>query len=379
VKGARGASIFEVAVTALVIAVMVSGIGTALYSTTLSARDQSALDQLERIKAAIIGVAASETGSRHGFIEDIGTLPASLNSLDTIGALPDYTMDSNLQIGAGWRGPYIAPRISAAFNDPWGSALVYSTAAGTSAVTGAAIVGTIRSIGADGANGTADDHVVEIYKSEAFTTLNGYVKDLVGAVVPGVSVQLSYPSNGVITSATVVTDNSGFYSFTDVPRGPGALELTPKLTYRAGSGVTTGNNRNNLEFVIENLGRNAISVTSIKMTWATTPASDFKRLLIDGMQLFSGTVASGTTLTISPAANLAGTGVIREPLRIDVAGQAMIVPDAVLGTVGDSGAITVVLEDFEETGNNNNVDVTGVNFTVEFSDGSETAFLPVRQ
>ncbi len=56
----------------------------------------------------------------------------------------------------------------------------------------------------------------------------------------------------------------------------------------------------------------------------------------------------------------------------------MTVPDAVLGTVGTGGTMKIEINDFEEIGTNNNVDMTGVTFTLEFSDGSKTLFAPVR-
>jgi hypothetical protein len=378
----KGASILEAAVTMLTIAIMVAGVGTALYSTTLAARDRSALNQLEALKTAIVGQHGSDSGSkaegRNGYIGDIGALPASLASLEVAGALPDYAVEAALQLGAGWRGPYVSSSISST-TDPWGYALVYSTASGVSTVTGAATVATIRSIGADGVNGTSDDHLVEIYKSEAFTTLTGYVTDRYGSTMSGVTVRMSYPANGVITSATATTDSNGLYTFNDIPRGTRVIELTPQLSYLKGSGLTSGNNRNNLEFVIENLAKDAASVTSVKLSWTTTPASNFKRLLIVGVQLFSGTVDSDTTLTISPAKSFAGADVMQEPFHIQVSGLYMIVPNAVIATVGNGGSFTFEFEDFEESGNNTDVDVTGVNFTVEFSDGSKTVFSPLRK
>ena len=64
---------------------------------------------------------------------------------------------------------------------------------------------------------------------------------------------------------------------------------------------------------------------------------------------------------------------------MDVSGLVMIVPDAIIGTAGTGGSLTFRFEDFEEAGNNTDVDVTGVNFTAEFSDGSKIVFSPLRQ
>jgi type II secretory pathway pseudopilin PulG len=381
-SSSRGASILEVAIAMMIIALLASGIGSALYTTTLNARDRAAVNQIEGIRNAIVGeTGAIATGPDFfsGYVSDIGSLPASVKDLETAGVLPNFSIDPALQVGAGWRGPYISSATAADFIDPWGNALVYSTTPGTSALTGAATVATIRSAGADGTSGTADDHAVEIYQSETFTTLIGYVKDSDAFTIPGVSVELSYPLNGTLAAITTVTDGSGLYTFGDVPRGRRTLQLTPGLLYRNGTALASGNNRNNLEFVVDNLARNATSATSLKVSWTTTPASDFKRLVVDGVEMFSGTVPSGTTLTISPAKTVSGTGVIQAPFHTDVSGLVMQVPDVRIGTAGSGGSIAVGLEDFEEAGSNNNVDVTGVNFTIEFSDGSKSVFSAARQ
>src|SRR5207253_3873503 len=111
--------------------------------------------------------------------------------------------------------------------DPWGNGLVYTVAAGTSALTGAPTVATIKSLGPDGINGTSDDAVVEVYKADAFSKVLGYVKDPTGGTLAGVAVTLSVPSAGVIQNLSATSDNDGLYVFTDVPEGERVLQLTP--------------------------------------------------------------------------------------------------------------------------------------------------------
>jgi hypothetical protein len=145
-----------------------------------------------------------------------------------------------------------------------------------------------------------------------------------------------------------------------------------------GTALTSGGNRNNLQFVVENLAKLSTSITTIKLTWVTSPASDFKRLLVNGIEVYNAAASPGTTISFS-SQTLAGTGVIQEPFRVDVSGLVMLIPDAVIGTVGSGGSIKFEAEDFEETGNNNDVDVTGVTFTAEFSEGSKVVFSPLRK
>jgi hypothetical protein len=181
-----------------------------------------------------------------------------------------------------------------------------------------------------------------------------------------------------MATTSTVTDDNGFYIFENVPHGPRVFQLAPRLSYQRGTGFTTGGERQNVEFAVENLSKDAISITNLKLTWVTEPASDFKRILINGTPVFSGTAASGTTITFSPR-NLAGSGVIQEPFRVDVTGLVLHVPDAIVGTIGTGGSLKFEIEDFEEVGTGTDVDMTGVTFTVEFSDGSKTFFAPVRK
>ena len=184
--------------------------------------------------------------------------------------------------------------------------------------------------------------------------------------------------------AAAVTDNDGLYSYDNIPHGPRVLQLAPKLSYVKGTGFTTGSGRNNLEVVIEHLGKDSLTVTQIKLNWVTDPPSDFKRLRINQASAeFDGTYPSGTTLTFGTARTVNGTGVTQEPFRVDVSGLVMLVPDVIVGTVGTGGTLRFDLEDFEDVGTGTNSDVTGVTFTVEFtlspSGISKTLFSPIRQ
>ncbi len=383
-----GISTLEMALSVIIIAVLVSGFGTLLYSTVTDSRTKNTLNQLDQIKKAIVGEPKSvppgeKSLVRHGYLGDMGSLPAALSDLEAAGTQPDYAVDSILQLGAGWRGPYVSSGVAAGFTDAWSNGLVYSTTAGTSSVTGAAAVASIRSIGPDSVNGTADDHVVEIYKSETFAQVSGFVKDSIGQTMPGVNVKLTYPTAGVIpgSPAGVLTDSDGLYTFAGVPHGIRVLQLEPKLSYQRGTAYTTGNDRNNLEVVVENLGKTATNVSTLKISYTSNPVSDFQQVIITtpgGSNLTTGGGVSGTTVSFT-ATTVGGTGVIQEPLRVDITGLVMSVPDAVVGTVGTGQTLKIQMNDFEEVSTNNNVDVTGVTFTLEFSDGSKTLFVPVRK
>jgi hypothetical protein len=383
----RGATVFETTVTIFVIAILVSGFGTALYSTTLESRRIAAQTQLEGLKKAIVGEPRSvpqgeKSLIRHGYIGDMGALPPALDALETIGVQPEYEVNSLIQIGRGWRGPYVSSAIAAGLIDPWGNALIYNTTPTISALTGSAVVATIRSSGPDRQSATAadklDDHVIEIYRSESFADVVGYVKDGFGTTLSGIGVQLSSAVDGSLGVLSTVTDDEGLYTFNSIAHGVRVLQVTPKLSYQRGTGFTTGGNRNNVEFVVENMGSAPTTITNVKISWMTDPDSDFKRLLINGAERYNGTAASGATLSTTTY-NIAGSGVSPEPFRVDVSSLQMLVPDAIIGSVGTGGSLKFELEDFEEAGTNTNIDVTGVTFTVEFSDSSKTVFSPLRK
>jgi hypothetical protein len=373
----------ETTIVLAVVAILVATVGTALYSITDDARKTAALNQLDRVKKGLVGEArVIPTGEkdvrRFGYIGDIGTLPSSLTALTTIGSYPDYQIDSLLQMGAGWRGPYEPVLPNDVSVDPWGHALVLTVAAGTSALTGAPTVATIKSLGPDGLNGTGDDLSVELYKAEAFSQVLGYVKDATGATVAGIQVSLYQPLDGNIQTVTAVTDNDGLYTFADVPQGERVIQLTPKLSFQPNSATTSGTNLNNVQFVVENLGKDATSVNSMKLTFTTSPATDYTTVVINGTTVFNSLAASGSTVSFS-SRSVNGTGVLQEPIHFfEASGLIMLVPDAVIGTIGSGGSLTIQVNGFQQVGTNTDADMTGVTFTAEFSDGSKTIFTTKR-
>jgi len=392
-SGAKGMTVLEMAVVLIIIGILITAVTTGIYATVSNARDKAALDQLDRLKRGIVGdqprsIPPGEKNiTRHGYVGDMGGMPPTLGALVSQGVAPSFTVDTVTQMGVGWRGPYVSTSPSDITVDPWGQPLVYTVASGTSAVTGAPTVATIRSIGADGQSGTSDDHVIEIYQSEVLSVLNGYVKDSDGLTVPGVSVQLSFASSGIIQTATATTDSTGLYTFNNVPQGLRVLQVSPKLSYVGDSSFTSGGNGQNVTFQIQNLGRNAASISSITLTYNSNPPAGYQQVVI---QKSSGTTPSwnnltvynvsntlsGTTVTFTPT-TINGTGVIQEPFRLDASNLVLQVPDAAIGTVGAGGSMTFQFQNFKNSGTNQ--DMTGVTFTAAFSDGSRLQFVPVRQ
>ena len=378
----RGASALEVVVTMTVMAILAAGFGTALYSTVTDARGTAVLNQLDRIKVAIIGdprvIAPAERDVRRfGYLGDIGSLPPSLSLLATQGGLPVFKItghaaDANIQLPAGWRGPYIPPD---ALTDPWGNAIGISPCPLTTSLTGATVSAEIRSSGPDGTMCNSDDSVVEIYKSETFTDVKGYVKDPFGGTVPGVAVTLSTVTGGVVQNIAGVADDLGLYSFSSVPAGERVLQLAPVLAYSRNTAFTSGAARNDVEFVVENLHRlsSASTFNKLKLTYSASVPGDYSTVLVNGVTVFSGT--AGSTSTIGPFTNqmVTGTGVVQESIHFfEASGLIMLVPDVIIGTVGTGGTVKIEVKDFEEVGTSTNLDMTGVTFFVEFINNTQT-------
>lgn len=379
----RGYSMLEMIVVLMIVAVLATALGTGLFSLTNNAREEAVRGQLDRIKKGLVGdprvIPPGERDiRRYGFMGDLGNLPSRLDSLVNAGSFPDYSIDTNLQMGAGWRGPYEPVLPTDITVDPWGNGIVYTVAAGTSTVTGAPTVATLTSKGPDGILGTADDSVVEIYRADAFSQVLGYVKDTTGVTMPGVGVTLSIPSAGVIQNVSTTTDTSGLYTFNNVPQGERVIQLSPKMTYVADTGIVSGSSYNNLTFQLQNLGKDATSITSMTLTFTSSPVAQYSSVQINGTTVFSGTGVSGTAINFSQI-NVAGTGVIQEPIHFfEASGLTMLVPDSVIGTVGTGGSLTIKVNGFNQLGTNTNQDMTGVTFSVVCSDGSQTLFTAKR-
>lgn len=116
-------------------------------------------ERLEHIKRAILGDPSAVSGgtfSAPGYWGDMGRLPSTLNELSTQGGQPAW----NKYTRKGWNGPYIE---SSQFNDPWGNAICFRTAACSSpcpAVTTSSRSFTLQSAGPDGTLCNSDDLTV---------------------------------------------------------------------------------------------------------------------------------------------------------------------------------------------------------------------------
>lgn len=85
-------------------------------------------NRLERIRTAVLGLQNATVNGQimvSGFVSDIGRLPNNLQELIEQGVMPNWGLDVNTGVEAGWRGPYLAvlPDIAGqrSYPDGWGN------------------------------------------------------------------------------------------------------------------------------------------------------------------------------------------------------------------------------------------------------------------
>ncbi|HCN19722.1 MAG TPA: hypothetical protein DIS73_05485, partial [Planctomycetia bacterium] len=272
-------------------------------------RELQTLDELEKLRAAIIGdpvTVLNESRTQLGYVGDMGNLPSSLEDLYKKGSQPAYTFNTTKKTGAGWNGPYISPEIvehlETLKTDAFGNDYDYTTTPFTDSTTGATVAGRIRSKGRDGTSDTSDDLSLSFFDSQIKSRIVGQIKDEVGEGVGGAVVTINYPSNGVLTSTTTTSDRFGFYTLDDITYGNRSITIEPKLVVVAGSADVTGANNNEIVFSVVNFSNTNIGITSYKAVYFSAPAAYYKTLIIGGVTVHdsdSNKLGSGETATFS--------------------------------------------------------------------------------
>ncbi len=180
----KGFTLIEMVVSLAVVAIL-AGIATPLiYQQITSDRTEETRAKMKMIYQAMRGNPESGT---YGYVGDIGSLPAGLNDLLAQPAgVSSYATYKN-GVGYGWRGPYLNTQDNGIV-DGWGHEYRYAQPPDG--------VGQIRSAGADGIFGNADDILFPQNPVQIYGTL------LVSTYVNGIpnpattTVEIFYPQNG---------------------------------------------------------------------------------------------------------------------------------------------------------------------------------------
>ena len=384
---ARGFSLIETVFTLAIIATVSVG----LISVSNSAFDmvgrEAAMDQMRRLERGVSGdpvIVVNNARTSFGYIGDMGNPPTALEDLWIKGSQPAFTFDTAVKTGAGWNGPYVdlevVEYLDALGLDAWGTDLFYDDSAFTDSDFGADVTAKLTSFGGDGVSGGNDDITLQFFDATTASRVQGFARDEENAGVPGVGVTVNYPQNGSLTSSTIQTDTLGYYFFNDIPFGNRSLTVEPKLVLAPDTAIVTGNDNNDVEFVVKNFASTDTDITSISVDINVSPPAYFEQMRVGNTTVFNSSnprFASGDTVNFS-AETIDGTGQVTESIPIRIQSAITDIEDIVIGDIGRGSSLTIEMNSFEDqlTGNGTEVDMTGVNLVVTFSDGSVVVVVP---
>lgn len=224
-----GYSLIELLMAVAVISVLTFASIEVVSDNLNETKFEQTRQQLERIKAAIIGdpaIRENNVRTSFGYVGDMGALPSSLSDLITQGTQTGFAAPTATnRIGAGWNGPYLTTAVGSVnvTTDSWGNNLVVSL--GTSPAT----ITSRGSDGATGGSGYAQDLTVSIADEEWKGTVYGYIHTD-GIPISTTSTVTLYKANGSgavgTASASVATTDKGYFSFTSVPFGKRSFTFT---------------------------------------------------------------------------------------------------------------------------------------------------------
>ncbi len=195
--------------TVAILSLLVSGALSLFTQPFAAAREDETIGRLIALKRAIVGdprIVTREARTDFGFHGDTGSLPATLDELWILGALPTFSFDTNIKMGAGWAGPYVQVPPLDLFDDisrdAWGTDIQYVVGTEVSQTTGQTVRAKLISYGRDTASGGGDDFTVEIYETEMLSDVVGFIRDAVGNPLPGVTTKI-YGSSAEFVGKTV--------------------------------------------------------------------------------------------------------------------------------------------------------------------------------
>ncbi len=381
-RSQRGFTLIGIVLLLFLLVIALGAVALFQLQVVTAERESVTKDKMDRLKMAVVGnptIITTDVRVSFGYLGSMGGVPANLQDLWIKGSQPSYTYDTTLKIGAGWIGPYldIGTSIDNFKFDEWGTAFE-NISQEYSRADGAIVSARIRSAGPDKVFDTGDDRYIEILKNEAFATVTGYVFNKGGGAAKYIQVTLNLPQNGGLSKRYAATDVNGFYTFQNVPFGVRTATVDPKLIYAAGSAILQGSSNEDLYFTISNFGANDVTITSLRAVYSKV--AYYERVKVGGLTAFSSTSlrnGSGDLIDFSSQPQtIKGTGKIIPPTVFLAQLPNVKVDDVVVGSTGSGSSLNISLGNFTSvrTGSGSLVDMTGVTFTVTFSDGSEVTF-----
>lgn len=369
----RGFTLIEVLLVIIVIGIMAAVAFKSMDVALDNSRWDATTQEMEKLSWAIAGnsdLYANGVRADFGYVGDVGSLPPNVDALVT-----------NPGGYATWRGPYIQNDFTQNPNDyktdAWGN--LYTYTGGVTIASG----------------GSGGNPITKQYANAAAdltaNTVQGVVTDgqgnAPGSSASNVSVRIAYPNgSGGTTTAITNPNSSGNYSFANVvPQGIRTVTaiytptndtlvrnavVLPKsttlvdikfrgnlwstgsggsLAYVSGTALLTGGGAD-LRFDIRNVGSSDVTVTSVRLTYSSTPTAYYEQVRWGGTTVanqISPRFASGQTVNFSSSQ-----------------------------TLGAGATITIRIDNFETcvSGGCPNANMGGTTFNIEFSDGSVINF-----
>jgi len=368
-------TLIEIVVVLMVLSILAAVAVPMAFRYIKVTRYKETRHEMENLKKAMVGNPEMIQGGVRidfGYLGDWGSLPASLENL-VEPQEPLWSYDKQKKVGAGWNGPYITVTFSEDKEeykkDAWGNDYVYDDTDYINA-DNELVDGKIVSIGPDKTKDTGDDLTVEILKKETTSHVFGYIKDQDGNYLKNIPLTIFFPQDGILYKDSKLTDADGYYEFSDIPFGPRSISIEgggePRLIYVEGSARTFGAGQKNVEFKTVNYSGEDITINSLTATYGG--GVFYRQFRIEGVTYWHGIAFSGVTIRFSPYTVSGATGVAGGIYTVYVESAEQQVPDITVGTTNGQGTITTFqLRQF-------NRNMSGVTFTITFSDGSVINF-----
>ena len=226
-----GFTLIEVLMVIAMISILAVGSMTLMGSDINEARYQTTLKRMFEIRRAMIGEEnGGASGTRFGYLGDIGGLPRTGDGIQALLEPPPGTVSFNVdplfKMGTGWNGPYLPdPTFSRVdyTKDEWGNPFIYNADAEPA---------TLKSLGADGVEGGAgygSDITLMIPTELRRATLHGLIQNKGKPWLGTADVEISYPdgeAGKIIQQIYKVTPaNPGAFSFYKIPVGEHAIRI----------------------------------------------------------------------------------------------------------------------------------------------------------
>jgi len=369
----NGYTLIEIVIVVVIIGILASIASQSFKTTEDNRRFEDTASEMEALARAIVGDQRLITNGYRtdfGYVGDVGALP---NSLDNLIANPGgYST---------WKGPYIRGNFNENTEDykrdAWNNLYTY---------TGNVTI----SSNADG--NTVTKQLANSSADLTSNSIQGIVRDKSGLPpsdsASNVTITVYYPNgSGSMTSSSTTPSASGEFSFNGVvPIGihqiravvsgvddttsrylainPASVTLaglrfasdlwgssgggSANIEYVTGSAIVSGQGNRNIEFDIINSGAASATITSLILTYVSTPAAYYQKINWNIAVAYNNPrLGSGETANLSSSQ-----------------------------TINPSETVTISFDTFRDSqgGGGSIVDMSGVNFQLEFSTGDIITF-----